>query len=561
MDVTNKPKGLDSGHQAIHLESIEMSQVESNKIAEQFELQEPPGTRRGIKSRHAQMIAIGGSIGSSLLVNTGQILAAGGPGILLISYIVMSCLAYSIVTAIIEVGAYLPVAGGSVANNCKRYLSPSVAFALGWLYFYSFALIIPYEVTVTVLLIDYWPNHVPTAAWIAVMSVVMISLGFLPVRAYAESEFWLTLVKVVMIVGLLILSLAIMCGAGQNGVLGFRYWHNPPAFKTYLVPGSGGQFTAFLYSWVIAGFSFFFAPEMLVQSAGEMRHPRKNLPKAARRYFYRLLFFYIFGAVAISVTCPSNAKGLTSGSGDANASPWVIAIREAGISVLPSIINVGILLSAWSAGNAYMYLSSRTLFSMAVAGNAPRIFKRCTKSGIPLYAVAASASFFLLAFMTVRNDAGKVFNWLVSVTNTSGLTSWIICCIIFIRFRRACKIQNVTAPYKSRVQPYGAWICLFLFIFLLLANGFTVFYPGNWTLSGFLTTYIGIPIFIVVWLGHKLTVGRNDPWWISAADVDLTTNLAEVEADAENWKREEEIEIEAKGKKPKWLRVFTILWD
>ncbi|OKL64327.1 hypothetical protein UA08_00892 [Talaromyces atroroseus] len=561
MDLNSEPKPYDADAKSARAWDTEMSRVESSKIAEQFELQDGNGTQRKIKPRHAQMIAIGGSIGSSLLVNTGEVLAIGGPLFLFLCYVLMSCLAYAILTAIIEIGAYLPVAGGSMAFNCKRYLSPSIGFALGWLYFYSFALIIPYEVTVSTLLIDYWPNNVPIAAWITIMGLVIISLGFFPVRVYAESEFWLTLVKVVMLVGLLILSLVIMCGGSDEGVVGFRNWDGHSLVNEYLVPGAGGRFTAFLECWVIAGFSFYFAPEMLVQSAGEMHNPRKSLPKAARRYFWRLIFFYILGALAIGITCRSDAPGLLSGAGNANASPWVIAIREAGYAVLPSIINVGILLSAWSASNAYLYLSSRTLYSLAVAGDAPKMFKRCTKSGIPLNAVIASASFFLLAYMNVRAEAGKVFNWLVSVTNSSGLTSWIVCCIIFFRFRKACQVQGVTVPYKSRFQPYGSWVAIFLFSFLLLANGFTVFYPGDWSLSGFLTNYIGIPIFILLWLAHKLTVGRNDPWFLSASEIDMTTSLQEIEADAELCNRMDEMEIETKGEKPKWLRALTILWD
>jgi yeast amino acid transporter len=561
MDPNIEPKSYDADGKSAQAWDTEMSRVESSKIAEQFELQGDNGTHRKIKQRHAQMMAIGGSIGSSLLVNTGEVLAIGGPLFLLFSYVVMSFLAYAIITAIVEIGAFLPVAGGSMAFNCKRYLSPSVGFALGWLYFYSFALIIPYEVTVSTLLIDYWPNNVPIAAWITVMGLVIISMGFFPVRVYAESEFWLTLVKVIMILGLLILSLVIMCGGSDEGVVGFRNWSGDDLVLEYLVSGAGGRFTAFLECWVISGFSFYFAPEMLVQSAGEMHNPRKSLPKAARRYFYRLIFFYILGALAIGITCRSDASGLLSGSGNANASPWVIAIREAGYSVLPSIINTGILLSAWSASNAYMYLSSRTLYSLAMAGDAPKIFKRCTKSGIPLNAVIASSSFFLLAYMNVGAEAGKVFGYLVDITNSSGLTSWIVCCIIFFRFRKACQFHGVTVPYKSRFQPYASYVAIFLFSFLLLANGFTVFYPGDWSLSSFLTNYIGIPIFILLWLGHKLTIGRKDPWFLSVSEIDMTTGLQEIEADAELCNRIEEMEIEAKGEKPKWLRVLTFLWD
>lgn len=162
------------------------------------------------------------------------------------------------------------------------------------------------------------------------------------VGIYAETEFWFAGIKVVMIIGLLLLSFILMLGGGtSHDRLGFRYWNNPGAVKEYIVGGAGGRFTAFLWTMVYSGFSFYFGPELIVFSTGEMRNPRKNLPSTARRFFMRLVVFYVLGALAIGIITNSDSEGLVSGTGNANASPWVIAIRNAGISTLPSIINAG----------------------------------------------------------------------------------------------------------------------------------------------------------------------------------------------------------------------------
>lgn len=344
-----------------------------------------------------------------------------------------------------------------------------------------------------------------------------------------------------MLLGLLILSFVLMLGGGPNHErLGFRYWNNPGATKPYLLSEARGEFTSFLYVWVLAGFSFYFGPELIIFTSGEMANPRKNLPIASRQFFYRLVFFYVLGAIAIGAICNSEASGLTSGTGDANASPWVIAIRNAGISALPSIINAGILTSAWSAGNAYLYMSSRSLFSLAKAGCAPRIFLRCTKWGLPVYAVAASSCFALLAFMNVSSSSGRVFNWFISLTNSAGYTSWIVCCLTYLRFRKACNIQRVSVPYRSVIQPYAAWVCLPIFLVLLLCNGFTVFYPGQFDVATFLTTYLGIPIFLILWLGHKVVAGRSDMWFYRAADVDLQSGMTQVLEDEAKYTAEAE---------------------
>ncbi|KAJ4406441.1 hypothetical protein N0V91_004652 [Didymella pomorum] len=498
------------------------------------QLVEQAGTRRAIKSRHAQMIAIGGTIGTGLFVGSGQALAIGGPGFLFLAYTLTSLLVYGVVTAIIEVCTYLPVSGSSMAYYGARFASPSLGFALSWLYVYSFGILVAYEITAAAIVINYWPNNVHIAVWITIILVVIVALNFSPVGIFAESEFWFAGIKVIMLVGLLLLAIILMLGGGPTGDrIGFRTWHDPGAIKEYVVGGASGRFTAFLYVWVFSGFSFYFGPELIITTSGEMYHPRKNLPIASRRFFYRLAFFYVFGALAIGAICRSDAQDLTSGAGNANASPWVIAIRNASISALPSVVNGGILTSAWSSGNSFLYMSSRSLYSAALAGNAPKIFKRCNSYGLPIYAVCATSLFSLLAYLSASSSAGTVFNWFISLTNTAGYTSWIVCCVIFIRFRKACTAQHVSVPYQSKVQPYGAYICLVVFTVLLLCNGFTLFYPGQFTTNGFLTTPL---------------------------EMDLTTGLAEVEADAETWER---MEVETRNAKKhggaRWKKL-NCLW-
>ncbi|KAF2021563.1 AAT family amino acid transporter [Aaosphaeria arxii CBS 175.79] len=537
----------------------DLSQLESHAIGE-IQLLEDAGTKRNIKSRHAQMIAIGGTIGTGLFVGAGQALAIGGPAFTFMAYCLTSLLVYGIISAIIEVATFLPLAGCSMAYYANRFVSPSIGFALGWLYFYSFGILVAYEITAAGIVISFWPNSVHIAVWITIMMVVIIALNFAPVGIYAETEFWFAGLKVIMIIGLLFLAFILALGGGPtHDRLGFRYWNDPGATKEYLVDGPGGRFTAFLYVWVFSGFSFYFGPELIVFTAGEMRNPRKNLPTAGRRFFARLVFFYILGALAIGVICNSNADGLTSGTGNANASPWVIAIRNARIEALPSIVNAGVLISAWSAGNAYLYMSSRALYSLAIAGNAPRVFTRCNRYGLPVYSVLAASCFAPLAYLNVASTAGTVFNWFISLTNTAGYTSWIICTIVFLRFRRACTAQGISVPYQSKAQPYGAWVCLVLFTFLLLMNGFTQFFPGQFTASGFLTTYLGIPLFLMLWLGHKLVAGKKDPWLLQPLDVDLTTGLREVEHDAATWTRVEEMKHD-KLQRSTWAKKIAVIW-
>jgi amino acid transporter len=173
-------------------------------------------TKRGLKARHAQMIALGGTIGTGLFVGSGATLARGGPAFILIAYIIMSILVFFIVAGITEVAAYLPVSGGTMSYYGHRNVSNSLGFAMGWLYFYSLGILVPYEITAAGLVIDYWNSPVNIAVWITIFIVVIVGLNILPVQFYGETEFWFASLKVFMMIGLLVLSFILFWGGGPN---------------------------------------------------------------------------------------------------------------------------------------------------------------------------------------------------------------------------------------------------------------------------------------------------------------------------------------------------------
>ena len=224
---------------------------------------------------------------------------------------------------------------------------------------------------------------------------------------------------------------------------------------------------------VLSAFPFAFAPELLVVTGGEMKNPRRNLPKAAKRYFYRLVFFYIGSVLAIGIICPFNDARLTDGGVGAKSSAFVVGIADAGINGLGSLINAIIITSAWSSANSFLYMFSRSLYSLAVAGNAPAMFAKCNKKGVPYMAVIAALLFSPLAYLNCANSGSVVFSWFVNLTNTSGFISWICCCIAYVRFRKAYLVQHLAKdqiPYHSFLQPVGAWIAI-VACFIDTSNG------------------------------------------------------------------------------------------
>lgn len=195
---------------------------------------------------------------------------------------------------------------------------------------------------------------------------------------------------------------------------------------TEVIPGHWGQFLAFFSTLITSAFSFI-GTEIVAVTVGEARNPRRAVPKAIKRVFYRIVTFYILGIFVIALIVPYNDPRLVSDTGNAASSPFTIAISNAGIKVLPSIVNAVVLIAAWSAANSDVYAASRTLVALSLEGKAPAIFKKCTKDGLPVWATAFTASLGLLAFMgTSQGQAGVVFDWLYNLSASTGLIAWVV---------------------------------------------------------------------------------------------------------------------------------------
>lgn len=229
-------------------------------------------------------------------------------------------------------------------------------------------------------MIQFWNGaaDINVAAWISLIIVLVICLNIFAVSVYGEAEFCFASVKIITIVGLLIFAfITDLNGGPKQDRLGFKYWKNPGAMKEYKGTGNTGRFLGLFSVLVNAAFSYG-GVEMVAVAAGEAENPRHNIPKAVRRVFWRILFFYVLGTLAIGVLIPYDEPRLGTTS-DGKASPWVIAIYRAGVPVLPSIVNAVILTSASSSANAFLYTGSRYLFALAQNKQAPQILLKCSK--------------------------------------------------------------------------------------------------------------------------------------------------------------------------------------
>ncbi|KAJ3566384.1 hypothetical protein NP233_g7044 [Leucocoprinus birnbaumii] len=539
--------------------------VSENDYRHHFDARNLDKVQRRLKQRHIQMIAIAGTIGTGLFLGSGGALATAGPLGALLAYILVGTTAYSSLCSVGEMSCWAPISG-TFPHFAGRWVDPALGFAVGWNYLYGLAITIPSEISAANVLLTFWDSNTKhTAAYIAVIWVVIVTLNIFGTRWFGEgkslwllavlnltilpAEFCFAIIKLSLITALLISGLVIDLGGGPNHErTGFRYWKHPGALNRagFVNNINTDRFLAWLNVLVGASFAFQ-GMEMVAVAASETENPRRNLSKAVRRVFWRILIFYILGIIMVGMLVAYDDESLLHMTGTAAQSPFVIAMNRAGVKgmyirnmsksdlteftpplpVFPHIINACIFTSAFSAGNTDLFTSSRVLYGLALRGQAPRFFTWCTKKGLPLPAVIACSCFGLLAFMTVSKGGETVFNWMIGLSTTSGFISWFCINLTLTRFRSGMLAQGIdpkSNTYCNPLQPWLAYWGMFWAFIFTFVNGYSVFF--TWNTSSFLTHYINIPIFFGLYFLYKIP--KRTKFW-KKSEMDFYTGIPTLE--------------------------------
>lgn len=505
------------------IDTLEMTELEKSIYA----TSRHPLARR-LKARHLQMIAIGGSIGTGLFVGSGYALATGGPAGVLLSYVLVGYSLFAVVMALGEMSVQFPISG-SFNAFFSRFVDPAWGFTLGLMYSVSWLISFPSELVACSMTISYWNDSINPAVWIAVFLVGISSINLFGVKGYGEVEFTLSIIKVLAVVGFIIAGICIICGVGDQGYIGTQYWYHPGAFNH----GFKGVCSAF----VSAAFSFG-GVELVALAASETANPRKALPRATKQVFWRITLFYVTTAVVIGCLVPYTDERLLNGSSDEDitSSPFVIAINNGGIKVLPDIMNAVILVAVVSVGAASVYGCSRSLASLAVQGLLPRCIAYIDREGRPLVAILITNAFGLLGFLASLENQGTVFTWLFSVCSLAAFFTWIAICFTHLRFRWALHAQGRSTDEVIFVSPLGIWGSLGgMTVLILIVMGliWTAIWPiGSLAdVESFFQSCLSLPLLIVLCLGFKIYKGTLNQWLIPLEEIDLDTGRREVDVE------------------------------
>ncbi len=402
---------------------------------------------RNLRSRHIQLIAIGGTIGVGLFLGSARAIHNAGPGLLL-AYAVGGVAIFFIMRALGELLTYRPVAG-SFASYAEEFCGPFAGFVTGWSYWFMWVVMAMAELTAIGIYVRYWYPDIPQWLPALIALVVLYGCNLLAVRVFGELEFWFALIKVATIVALIVAGLAVILlhvgGPIAAGASFSNLWSHggflPFGIKPVLLTM---QIVMFAYSGV----------ELIGVTAGEAQDPQRALPRATNGVILRILIFYLGALTVIMAVVPWNELS-------PSVSPFVFVFAKLGVPGAASLITLVVITAASSSCNSGLFSTGRMLWSLAERGQAPRRFAVLSARQVPATGIHLSAAVMLLTVVLNYLVPKEVFTWVTSITLIGTLWTWGIILVAHANYRRAVAAGKVAAaPFRMPGAPLANWAVL-----------------------------------------------------------------------------------------------------
>lgn len=504
-------------------------------------------TQRRITPRHVSLMIIGQSIGSGLFLGVRTPLNTSGSLSFFLAFTIWAVfVVYPLMQVVGVICCYLPIKG-SFIHYSARYVDPALGFASSIIYIYTCMMFVCLEATAVAQVIGFWTDVNP-GAWITICIVIYPLIGIFGSNIYGEVEFYSSILKLFMVMGLMLFSLVSMCGGNpRHDAYGFQHWKEGGLFREYLVDGSTGKFLAWWSSLLWAAFAAG-GPDGLAMLAGEIKRPRTTMANAAKRTYIRVYIFYIGGmfflCCLVSSVNPKLVAQLLEGSNSSAGSPWVIGIEDVGVKGLASVINAGIMMSAFSCGNAFFYCSARSIYSAALGGYLPRFLAKCLPNGAPIYCVLITFAVSLISYLNVNESGAVVFNWFVNLCATGLLLTYTCIWWSYFQFRKDWefkhkqKMKHPEYPYflcPQWMHPIFTYLGLALTVLVVFFNGFWIFFPGQFNVSNLFTSYFA-PVFFVCLFVFWKVVKRTH--FRTAKTADITSGKQRIDDEEEAEEKE-----------------------
>ena len=459
------------------------------------------GLRRSLSARRLTMIAIGGAIGTGLFLGSGFAISLAGPGVL-VSYAIGAVVALLLMGCLAEMTVAHPTSG-SFGAYAEYYIGPLAGFLVRYAYWTCIVLAVGTEVTAVALYMRFWFPTLPGWLWIVAFSGLLIGVNARSVNVFGAVEYWFSAIKVTAIVIFILLAAYIVLrapaaasGSGTGAAaVGF---HNYTAHGGFLPRGVWGAWVAV----IVAIFSYL-SIEMIAVAAGEAAQPEIAITRAFRSTVFRLILFYLLTLALVLAIVPWTAAGIEE-------SPFVKVMRALRVPAAAGIFNFVILVAALSAMNSQLYITTRMMFSLSRAHQAPRRFGLVNRRGVPLQALLLSSIGIALATVLSIVAPKSAFILMVSISAFGAMFTWMMIFLTHFRFRRAWARAGA-APLRFRMVGFPATTLLgaALMAAVLVTTAFTDAFR--------MTLVFGLPFLagltVSYWIWHR----RNARTAVSSA--------------------------------------------
>lgn len=423
---------------------------------------ETKALKRAMSTRHLVMLSLGGAIGTGLFLGSGEVIAQTGPVAAIIAYILGGLIAYMVMLCLGELAVHMPVAG-SFGAYAQKYIGPGTGYMISWVYWLTWTATLGTEFTAAALLMQEWFPHISMWIWTIIFAITIFALNLSSTRIFAESEFWLALVKVVTVVAFIILGLlAIFSLIPFHGAESAPLFHNLTAqgwFPQGLVP----IFTTML----IVNFAFS-GTELIGVAAGETKDPAVNVPKAINAAIWRLLIFFVGTIVVISALLPFQVAGL--GGESVSNSPFVTVFNYIGIPYADDIMRFVIITALLSAANSGLYAASRMMWSLSAQRQLPQVFSRLSSSGTPVIALVVTMFGAIPGLLSEHFAPETIFKNLLGIAAFTMVIVWMSICWSQFNFRRAWYKAGHSAKDLKFAAPLYPIVPILGFVFCFITG-------------------------------------------------------------------------------------------
>lgn len=442
--------------------------------------------KRSMNSRHLFMISLGGVIGTGLFLGSGYTLSQAGPIGTILSFLVGGFIMYLTMLCLGELTVAMPVSG-SFQTYMTRFVSPSLGFGVGWLYWLGWAVTVALELLSSGLLMQRWFPDSPVWMWCALFGGVLFLLNALSARAFGETEFWFSSIKVSAIILFIILG-----GAAMFGLIDLKNGQPAPMFSNFASSSwLPHGITGLLMTMITVNFSFQ-GTELIGIAAGESKEPEKTIPKSIRNTVWRTLVFFVLAIFILAGMIPYEQAGVVE-------SPFVVVFDSIGIPYAADIMNFVVLTALLSVANSGLYAATRMLFALSKEGMASEKLGAVNKKGIPMNALLITFAIALLSLLSGFFAENTVFMVLLSIAGLGAQVGWISISASQLAFRRhylknGGKLEDL--KFRTPLYPIVPLVSLILNLTVLVSLAFD---PEQR-----IALYCGVPFMIIAIIVYQL---------------------------------------------------------